>query len=771
MAEALRQSVPTPQSDDWITAECAAQMTREPVRTWTWRATRECLTARQEQRQSLAAKMKDATGRLRWYLHRSLDARLAEHPSKQRDEARIAAALIERYPEHQVEKALQKNHWLKRWIELCQHQADGLTDRELAAKVVAEAREHDRGFKLSVRSLYRWRSEYQKAGEHRRIRGVEALVDKHRGPGEPIKRSPEAIEYFYSLYRTTNKLGIAECHRWTLAEAQRQGWTWPETYNATTAWLKTHDDLEFSFLCRYGAKAYSKRWLRHLTMDWSAIAPGIMYVADHKQVDFWVRYKGGLIRPWLTAVQDCRSRMIVGWHLGPTPHQDAIKQAYFRAFRDYGIPKVMRIDNGKDFASRDLAGFTRRERNTLRRMHGPEWLETVKALQPITDKRWLGILNELDVRIIFATPYAPWSKGTVERWFGTFGEQCAKHFITWCGDKPESKPDALKDILKGKLGRDANGLQLNDKRAIPTMEDAAERIGHYIVRYHNQEHRGQGMNGKTPADVWRDKAVTIRKADDEALALLMGVRGVYKVGNQGVRVGKLGYGARSRELRRYAGRNVLVSVDLDSPSLCYAFDGKTRRLIDKLEPNQTIHPCSTHDDVREAIADIKRDQSVMDKARRASVKRTRTLAQRLNAQVADQVARLATGTDGATATITPVSTGFEGTSKTLLGISEPRPFTDLSEAYKRMAAKDHEAGEAKRAAGADFMQRFNSLTRPKGTPEAPVEDPYAHINIVDLAAEALEEREREEDEQNDDPYADVDLTGLWDDDPAEGSEA
>lgn len=363
------------------------------------------------------------------------------------------------------------------------------------------------------------------------------------------------------------------------------------------------------------------------------------------------------------------------------------------AFRGWAVPDRMRIDNGKDFTSKIITGVTEDEARRLQHMPEHAWqdrdtLDHNEHLVDFDNERWVGSLKALSVDITLARPYEPWTK-PIERWFRTFDEQCGKHFATWCGDKPQTKPECLPDVLAGKMPRDASGLRFTDQTMVPTMDEARVLIGSYInKRYHVQPHRGRGCNGKTPLEVWRTLS-SVRRVEDETLALLIGIRGLFKVGKNGVTVtvggGPITYGRRCHALWRYKGRKVLISVDPVKPQLCYAIDPDTNRMIGQLEPDRAINPSATTDDVREAIAEVKRDQSIMHKARRSSVRRTRTMADVVNESMrAESCARRSTGTEDATASIAVVQTGFEAASKQVRALSENTGSDLGSDALERM---------------------------------------------------------------------------------------
>jgi transposase InsO family protein len=411
----------------------------------------------------------------------------------------------------------------------------------------------------------------------------------------------------------------------------------------------------------------------HLEIDWSGVQPGEWYVSDHTQVDAWVNHRGKLIRPWLTAVMDCRSRCIVGWHLGPLPHQDAIIAALRVACRDWAVPEHIHLDNGRDYKSRLISGFTSGERNRLRAALGKDWKQvTERVLVECGDPRWGGIADELGIEIHWAIAYAPWSKGLQERFFGTFHERCKALFPTYCGNSPSTRPECVEELKQGRLG--VGKLTLVDGSIVPTLESARKDVAGIIAAYHARPHGGEGMDALPPLAVWRT-ARSLRKASEAELDLLMDCRGVHRVGPNGVKVkiggATVGYGKNDAALTTLRGRDVLIFLSPEDVSHVAAFDPRTRKPLGKLNANRRIPMGANVDDVREIVAEQMRERSSMHKAKRASAKRTLTMTDRLRQrQVVREV--LHTGTDEAP-DIIPVRTGFEGVSITVRGNSEPPP--------------------------------------------------------------------------------------------------
>jgi hypothetical protein len=77
-------------------------------------------------------------------------------------------------------------------------------------------------------------------------------------------------------------------------------------------------------------------------------------------VDFkgWFRTRDGVRVEPLT-VRDLFSRYVLAVHLLPDQRWGPVQAVFLGLFRRYGVPKVIRVDNGKPFGSGGPAGLTR----------------------------------------------------------------------------------------------------------------------------------------------------------------------------------------------------------------------------------------------------------------------------------------------------------------------------------------------------------------------------------------------------------------------------
>ena len=181
MTQAMRQSVTLP-ADEWLSLDQASRLTGESIRNLQRRASWELRSARQAGRQTLARKALPTSGKGKpvWYVHRSFDPTLARCVDKSTREERSRTALVDRFPQHKVEQAYLRAHWLRKWRSLCDQRRIGNgTEVQLAERIVREAKKTEGpNFPISMRSLQLWHGAYYRTSPDGQIRGVEGLIDR-----------------------------------------------------------------------------------------------------------------------------------------------------------------------------------------------------------------------------------------------------------------------------------------------------------------------------------------------------------------------------------------------------------------------------------------------------------------------------------------------------------------------------------------------------------------------------------------------------------------
>lgn len=142
-------------------------------------------------------------------------------------------------------------------------------------------------------------------------------------------------------------------------------------------------------LARDGEEAYRNTQEIISHRDFEAVWPMDYVVMDHRRLDVFclMRERGGwkLARPWLTAAIDMRTRKWLAWCIVETPSSDSIAAVLKRVFLNYGLPKELYWDNGKDFRCEWFEGKRRQERTAGR----------ITDLDPT----WRGVLGTLNIRV------------------------------------------------------------------------------------------------------------------------------------------------------------------------------------------------------------------------------------------------------------------------------------------------------------------------------------------------------------------------------------
>ena len=142
-------------------------------------------------------------------------------------------------------------------------------------------------------------------------------------------------------------------------------------------------------MAREGGEAYQNRHEIISHREISATEPLEYVVMDHRRLDIFclIPERGGwtLARPWLTAAIDMRTRKWLGWVICETPSSDSIAATLKQVFLQFGLPKEVYWDNGKDFRCEWLEG--KHVKSEDRRRVGE------------LDPAWRGVMGTLGIRV------------------------------------------------------------------------------------------------------------------------------------------------------------------------------------------------------------------------------------------------------------------------------------------------------------------------------------------------------------------------------------
>lgn len=343
---------------------------------------------------------------------------------------------------------------------------------------------------ITPRSLERKWKKWQTEGDI-------ALVD-HRGKhGNHHKKLEDYVyDIFESFYLDESRKTVTECMK--LTELQLKQFA-PEylpipsfdTFDRAVKSNRTPVPVVQYF--RYGQKAYKDKCSPYIMRTYKDLYSNDIWVCDNHTFDVIVNEGGKNVRVYLSTFLDVRSRKIVGWYVTDNPKSQATVVALRNGISQYGIPKMIYSDNGREFLTHDIGGKGFRERKS--------YTESDEHKPPT-------ILELLGIE--FRTALVRNAKAKiVERAYRTLKEQFSRLFDGYTGGHVLERPERLKHLAK-------------NPDNFTVVEDFREYVDYWIRGcYNREEHTGDGMNGKCPDEVYSICLIEQRKALPEELNLMM----------------------------------------------------------------------------------------------------------------------------------------------------------------------------------------------------------------------------------------------------------
>lgn len=396
-------------------------------------------------------------------------------------------------------------------------------------------KEHD-DLHISSKLLYEWK---------KRLKKGDTLIDKRGGYNRGQSTIPEYYKnMFDSIYLQQTKPSIESCFKEVKLESSLKG-----DYIPGIKAFRNHVrnmNKAMVIRAREGKKAFDDKCMPYIERDYSLISPNDWWVSDHHLWDIFVRIpngKGGwkLGRPWGSYWMDMRTRKIMSSIIRiESPNSDVVLCSFGLGVEHFGIPKGVRLDNGKDYKARD--------------MFYPEG----KYICSEDDQKKIynSLAANLQIAVTYAIPYNAKAK-PIERVFNTFEEQLGKKYPSYAGSNAKKRPEDLKD------------LNIMD---VITLEEFIEQHNRYVYEIYNETgHSGDSMYGKSPNQVYSEIPFTIRRASKEVLYFsLMRVKGIRKVQRNGITF--KGVHFRSDSCIDYIDQEVIAKYDPTKPEILYIFD-------------------------------------------------------------------------------------------------------------------------------------------------------------------------------------------------------
>lgn len=264
----------------------------------------------------------------------------------------------------------------------------------------------------------------------------------------------------------------------TVREGEAQGWGKLPSFQTARRDFANLDAAVIAVL-REGDTAL-KRLSPTVRRDYTAFALHDQWSMDGRRMDLMVRDskgefgpKGRNFRLWLYAVMDMRSRYLVGYAIGAALNADLVRDALMDAFKRTQriAPKCVQVDNGMEAAAKEITG-------------GAPW----RLRGKVKEDEIIGLLPFLGVEVSWATPAHGQTK-PIERLFGTLARMCEtrpEFKGAYCGNTPEARPEAW------------------DASKAVSIDMARELFAEELGAYLRTPHRGDGMDGKSPMQIYTE---------------------------------------------------------------------------------------------------------------------------------------------------------------------------------------------------------------------------------------------------------------------------
>lgn len=408
--------------------------------------------------------------------------------------------------------------------------------------------------RISSRTLYNWESA-SKAGPM-------ALLDGRTAKEMAAQRDDPYWAEVRQWYLTQNEPTVLAVTKIVNAVAHQQGWPLRSVHQVRR-YISSLPRATVA-LHRRGEEEYDNAFGGYVERDYTTLRVNQIWCGDHHPCDLIVHYKGRLVRPWISAWEDMRSRRVFYVFTPQPPDSNTVINALFNGIKATGqrVPEQVYIDNGKDYDCYTLQGQTKAQR-----------LQRSKLRVEVETHRFGGILGGMQIDVVHARPYNPKAK-PVERFFRTYSEAVDKFEPTYTGNKPENKPEGLEDKVR-KFNEAVRSATPADVAAgighvVPSFEDYVARAAAWIEEvYHHDIHRGHGMEvaGRpaSPLEVYNhylaDSANRVISEQAMTIAQLR-IEKTRKVSRSGqINHNRFKYGRGQPELVAIQGERVVVRVD------------------------------------------------------------------------------------------------------------------------------------------------------------------------------------------------------------------
>jgi hypothetical protein len=409
---------------------------------------------------------------------------------------------------------------------------------------------------LSLRSIKRWLKAFREAGCH-----IDALVDGNDGPRRGRTSIPPAIlAEFEALYYRATKPSVAFCYKQLKRVSRARNWNLP-AYDTFVYWVENIMDQAVASYWREPDKRREN--LRpFIVRDYDDPEFRAMQIiqSDHHQIDVAVSCGDPFCPvghyPWITIWIDLRSRKVLAVEVYiEAPNSRRILKLLHRVLVDFGVPLYVYADNGMDYV-KAVGRWSVKHFEVGRR--GAKNAEVVGWTPDLVER----IAGPFGMEAIFSNEGNPQSK-LVERFFRTLKDSLYSQFESYRGSLGERTERA--EYLR----------QHPDE--LPAIAQLALEVDRTVREYNDSPHRGDGMHGRSPNEVFDSTRLPFRQPDAAALAIAFWTEKVgAKVFREGIKHQHRWYALPPDAAVQYWNEKVNIRYDEEAPETIAVYDAAWR---------------------------------------------------------------------------------------------------------------------------------------------------------------------------------------------------
>ncbi len=444
----------------------------------------------------------------------------------------------------------------------------------------------------SYSSLIRMRNRYFASG-------INGLLSRYGNNSGRTIIEDCYFEYFKNLYLVEGAPSLRSCWEQTLGYAMRKYGISRYEFPCHATFkrrLEREVPEQSIYLARYGESAWNRKYGNYIDRDYSSVICGEVWVSDHAQIDVaCLTQDGNVVFPWVTAWRDYKSGKWLGWILqSGNPNSDHIFQSFYYAVNEFGLPKDVIIDNGKDYRSKDFAGGRQFKVETNQR-------------------KTRSMLGELNVNVHFALPYNAQTK-PIERDFLKIKELLSKHCIGYRGGNVVERPEKLaKEIKAGKI--------------IP-FDVFKEVFDDFVINVLNKRpSRGKNHEGLSPDQLFNQECAEVIKVESDALKLFCTRTSKnYTIRRNGIKDNELGITYWADWMISKTGLKVYLRRDIQNFKVAWVFRADNNAFIGKVTAVKAVAALHADEISKEAFKDAMAIKKRSLKIAKSYIKQTREIS-------------------------------------------------------------------------------------------------------------------------------------------------